>query len=210
MQEKKNMQRQMIIMLDLQESMNSRVHKEWRSRNFEWYRAIWIESAELMDHYGWKWWKKQTPDMEQVYLEIIDIWHFGLSMMLQSLQSPASISNTAIEVFSRKTEKMNLLAATETFAAASLKNDGFDLTGFSRLMHAADMTFENLYCGYVGKNVLNFFRQDHGYKEGSYKKIWEGREDNEHLVELIQTLNTNSESFKNDLYKALKLRYMTV
>ena len=210
MQEQKDMQKQMIIMLELQESMNSKVHAKWRTQNFEWYRAIWVESAELMDHYGWKWWKKQTPDMEQVCLEIIDIWHFGLSMMLQSQQSPASISHSAIEVFSQEAEKMTLLAATEAFAAASLRNNGFDLMGFSRLLRAADMTFDNLYSGYIGKNVLNFFRQDHGYKEGSYKKIWKGREDNEHLVELIQTLNTSSENFKNDLYKALKLRYTAV
>lgn len=34
---------------------------------------------------------------------------------------------------------------------------------------------------YTGKNVLNVFRQDHGYKAGTYIKVWDGREDNEHL-----------------------------
>ena len=35
-----------------------------------------------MDHYGWKWWKKQSPDTEQVKLELVDIWHFGLSQLI--------------------------------------------------------------------------------------------------------------------------------
>jgi len=39
---------------------------------------------------------------------------------------------------------------------------------------------------YVAKNVLNKFRQDHGYKEGSYHKVWNGREDNEVLAEIIR------------------------
>ena len=30
---------------------------------------------------------------------------------------------------------------------------------------------------YIIKNVLNKFRQDNGYKEGTYKKIWKMGED---------------------------------
>jgi hypothetical protein len=51
------------------------------------------------------------------------------------------------------------------------------------------MPFEELYRRYVGKNVLIFFRQDNGYKDGIYRKTWEGREDNEHLVELMTSLD---------------------
>ena len=53
---------------------------------------------------------------------------------------------------------------------------------FATIMHLIEMDFDALYRSYVGKNVLNFFRQDHGYKEGTYVKNWAGREDNEHLV----------------------------
>src|SRR5690606_27137826 len=75
---------QIQIMQKLQDGVNSKVTPNWREQGYEWYRAIWVECAELMDHYGWKWWKKQTPDTEQVALELIDIWHFGLSILLQS------------------------------------------------------------------------------------------------------------------------------
>ena len=73
-----------LNMLQMQHRMNTRVHEHWIAQNFEWYRAAWIECGELMDHVGYKWWKKQTPDMEQVHLEVVDIWHFGLSALFDA------------------------------------------------------------------------------------------------------------------------------
>ena len=69
------------------------------------------------------------------------------------------------------------------------------------------MSFERLFEGYVGKNVLNFFRQDNGYQDGSYVKLWAGKEDNEHLVEALVELDASKASFGDDLYKALESRY---
>ena len=40
------------------------------------------------------------------------------------------------------------------------------------------LNLDALYKLYVGKNILNKFRQEHGYKEGTYIKIWNGEEDN--------------------------------
>lgn len=42
---------QIKIMLDLQDSMNTKVTSNWREQSYEWYRAIWTECAELMDHF---------------------------------------------------------------------------------------------------------------------------------------------------------------
>ena len=33
----------------------------------------------MLDHYGWKWWKHQSPDLDQVRLELVDIMHFAMS-----------------------------------------------------------------------------------------------------------------------------------
>ena len=55
--------------------------------------------------------------------------------------------------------------------------------------------------------MLNFFRQDHGYKEGSYRKRWAGREDNEHLMELLQQVDTGDADAERTLYGALAARY---
>ena len=87
------MKQQLTTMLQLQGEMNTKVHSEWQEQEFEWYRAIWVECAELLDHYGWKWWKKQTPDVDQIALELVDIWHFGLSLLLLKSQSVDDIAN---------------------------------------------------------------------------------------------------------------------
>ena len=77
------MKQQIITMLELQDGMNSKVNPSWRSAGQEWYRAIWIEASEMLEHYGWKWWKKQDPDVMQVKLEVVDIVHFALSIRLE-------------------------------------------------------------------------------------------------------------------------------
>ena len=93
------MKQQISTMLDLQDSMNSKVKDDWREQNFEWYRAIWIECAELLDHHGWKWWKKQQPDVNQIALELVDIWHFGLSLLLLKDQSHDVICDSVVKAF---------------------------------------------------------------------------------------------------------------
>jgi dimeric dUTPase (all-alpha-NTP-PPase superfamily) len=201
------MQPQIMTMLELQDSMNTKVHQDWQNQGFEWYRAIWIECAELLDHYGWKWWKKQTPDTEQVQLELIDIWHFGLSILLSSGKSIAEIAADIEGQLVIETTEPDFRLDLEAFACQTLSEKSFCVKAFARLMAGIDLSFEDLYIGYVGKNVLNFFRQDNGYQDGTYVKNWAGKEDNEHLIEAVRELDTSVASFKDELYKALDERY---
>ena len=202
------MRQALETMLSMQHRMNTRVHEHWIDQNFEWYRAIWIECGELMDHYGYKWWKKQEPDMSQVRLEVIDIWHFGLSALFRSdTQVEELAGRLASELQTADGGGLGVREATEALAMDSLQTQSFSVTHFAALMQACNLSFDELYRHYVGKNVLNFFRQDHGYKEGSYLKLWEGREDNEHLAELMEVLDSQSNDFPSDVYEALKAKY---
>ena len=195
-------------MLSMQYQMNTRVHENWIEQDFEWYRAVWIECGELMDHVGYKWWKKQVPELEQVRLEVVDIWHFGLSALFESDTSIASLAKQIeLDLYHSEPETGDVRLATEALALHSLQHKDFSVPLFAQLMVACELTFDDLYRHYVGKNVLNFFRQDHGYKDGSYQKLWDGREDNEHLSELIHDLDCEEESFPEDVYTALKARY---
>lgn len=201
------MKLQIKTMLELQDSMNTKVHANWREQNFEWYRAIWIECAELLDHYGWKWWKKQQPDIDQIALELVDIWHFGLSILLLKDQSLEGIAEQVMKAFSTVNKSGNFPTDLEDFTSNTLIKKDFDVNRFAVLMKGINMDFDQLYVGYVGKNVLNFFRQDHGYQQGTYHKQWGGKEDNEHLVEIIAKLDTATSSFKDDLYKEMQTLY---
>ena len=199
---------QIKIMLELQNSMNTKVNANWQQQGFEFYRAIWVECAELLDHYGWKWWKKQSPDTEQVALELIDIWHFGLSILLQGGANQDDLVAKIQNELSIETNEQDFRLDLEKFVAATLNDRQFHISLFGRLMAGIDMSFDQLYRGYVGKNVLNFFRQDNGYKDGSYRKHWhDGREDNEHLVDAVQTLDATKLEFKEELYAELRKRY---
>ncbi|MBT6105646.1 dUTP diphosphatase [Porticoccaceae bacterium] len=201
------MKQQLATMLELQGNMNTKVHAEWRDQDFEWYRAIWVECAELLDHYGWKWWKKQTPDVDQIALELVDIWHFGLSLLLLSGDDLETIGDRVIAGFADQQGSDDFASDLEEFTAQTLVTKEFDIAGFARLMDGINMDFETLYVGYVGKNVLNFFRQDNGYQDGSYHKQWGGKEDNEHLVEIVAQLDTSAASFKDDLYSQMQSTY---
>jgi len=198
--------------LKLQNDMNSKVHPQWREQKFPFYRAIWTECAELLDHYGWKWWKKQEADIEQIQLEIVDIWHFGLSIKLQNTtEDDSTLAKQLAQELSQATLQCNdFRLAIEAMASSSLAEKAFDIKHFSTLMQLADLSTDMLFQQYVGKNVLNFFRQDHGYKDGSYIKLWNEKEDNEHLAEIVASLNSASGSFPDDVYNELKARYTLV
>jgi len=201
------MKQQILTMLELQDAMNSKVNENWVDQGFAWYRAIWVECAELLDHYGWKWWKKQTPDADQVKLELVDIWHFGLSILLLESSSEEEIATAVEQQLATANPSGDFREDLEAFTLATLQSKGFDVASFATLMAGIDLSFDELYTRYVGKNVLNFFRQDNGYQDGSYRKQWGGKEDNEHLVEAVAELDHTSPLFKDDLYQALEQRY---
>ena len=196
-------------MLDLQDRMNTKVHPEWREQGFEWYRAAWIECAELMDHAGYKWWKHADPDLEQIQLEVVDIWHFGMSALLaQRSDIDALAREISTDLEAKPGEAVgSLLEATEALAQACLTTQSFSTSAFLSVMRASGLSFEQLYRMYVGKNVLNFFRQDHGYKEGTYVKVWGGREDNEHLSDLLAAMDVTDDEFAESVYKGLVALY---
>ena len=201
------MKQRLAAMLDLQDVINARIDPNWTARDFAWYRAVWVECAELLDHYGWKWWKQQNPDIEQVKLELVDIWHFGLSLLLlQDVPRDRLIADLTLH-FSESPAGEDFPAEVEHFALQVLATRDFDVGGFARLMATAGLDFSELYRRYVGKNVLNRFRQDHGYQDGSYRKLWQGREDNEHLVEVAAALDDASADFQHHVYQALLQRY---
>lgn len=193
-------------MARMQEAHNRQVHPDWRVKRYEYYRAVWVECAELLDHFGWKWWKKQAPDLAQVKLELVDIWHFGLSELLRADELDAEVAEVLDVPPSEGAGGEGLRQAVEALATACLQSKGFSVERFADVMAALPMSFDELFRLYVGKNVLNGFRQDHGYKDGTYRKAWAGREDNEHLMELLEGVDEPATAAE-DLYAKLEARY---
>ena len=207
MSENSAAQNQIKQMLTMQNAMNSRVSETWQENGYEWYRAIWVECAEMLDHHGWKWWKHQEIDIAQVQLELVDIFHFGLSLRLMAGETVTSITETLVTELTESSGEKDFKIALENLASAAVTNKSFDAIALADCMRLMNMDLDELFRQYVGKNTLNFFRQDHGYKEGTYIKVWHGEEDNEVLANLVNTLDASASDFQQQLYAALETKY---
>ena len=212
---------QASTMLTLQTSMNVKIDPNWVQARYPYLRAVVIEGAEAIEHHGWKWWKKQEKDLPQLQMELIDIWHFILSEILLRNQADQDKSLTALtdSLSNSSTQnvinfddqhilinELDLIAKFELLIALSVSRR-IELALFASIMTDCEISWTELYCQYVGKNVLNMFRQDKGYKEGTYQKTWNGREDNEYLVEIIGSLDSSRLEFKDEVYAALESAY---
>lgn len=157
--------------------------------------------------------------MEQLRMELVDIWHFILSVSIEHKHGNVALAK--LEMLSELSlhqksvqfdniyyvltqlnllEKLDLLVGLATAKRTSLAL-------FDSLLIDCGMDWNALFKQYVGKNVLNVFRQDHGYKLGTYLKVWDGREDNEHLIEVLAATDPNSSDVRNTLYESLKTKY---
>lgn len=56
------------------------------------------------------------------------------------------------------------------------------------------------------KNVLSLFRQDYGLRDGTYTQIWNGKEDADHLQEIIESMQSLDAT---TVRRALVARYAT-
>ena len=210
---------QLNTMLSLQDGMNKKVNPDWLNAGYEYLRAAMIESVEGIEHHGWKWWKAQKKDLPQLQMELVDIWHFALSAIIIEFDGDIEKSaETIAEQLSSNQTTLTFDGKEYSFGEQDILDNLELMAGlcaakrfvvplFIKIVEQAEMTSDELYRQYVGKNVLNFFRQDHGYKEGTYIKIWNEREDNEHLVEVLDALDINLPDYSEQVYKSLKLRY---
>ena len=79
------------------------------------------------------------------------------------------------------------------------------------LFERVDLDSNEVHALFVGKNALNQFRTANGQKDDEYFKIWDGREDNEHLSEFIESqLSASIAITYQDVYSFLTERYASV
>ncbi len=83
--------------------------------------------------------------MEQVQLEVIDIWHFGLSALFvdnKSIEQIAADIECAVQDYRYRGQDVR--AATEALAAYALNHHAFSVPLFLNLMHAVELDFDAL------------------------------------------------------------------
>lgn len=185
------MKEQILTMLSLQNKMNVTVHPDWHKQGFKWTRAIMVEGVEALDHYGWKWWKKQKPDLAQVRIELVDIWHFIMSHHIEHYVPCSEPLADHLEATFKDGPPEYLVEGDprknfELLIARAASGE-IHMNAFLALMVQCKLPFDELYKLYIAKNVLNMFRQANGYKAGTYIKDWNGEEDNVVLDNLLKS-----------------------
>jgi hypothetical protein len=149
-------------------------------------------------------------------MELVDIWHFGLShTIIKAIKTGEDevevLSDTDYPVFFHdgiyRYRELPLINNVKLLVGMAMANE-FDAGLFYKICEQANLPVEELYKQYLSKNVLNFFRQDNGYKDGSYVKVWyDEREDNQHLVEIMDACDINAPDVDEVIYTNLKQRY---
>ncbi len=193
-----------LQMIQLQQQLNDATNGEnWEEgvtkngKTINWKRCIYMECAEMIDSFSWKHWKSihDEPDWENLQIEVVDVWHFVISLALQEYAREFRGSAEELALYVSELETYETLKNEAAFAAPEeimeqierimcnvLAPNSFDLSelieSFLQLCYMSNLDVASLYRLYVGKNILNQFRQDHGYKEGTYIKEWHGKEDN--------------------------------
>jgi len=204
--------------IELQKSLNEFMVPEWQSKNLNFRLAAILENAELLDSFNWKWWKKTETDWLNVEIELIDLFHFiiSYSLLLQSEQlflnfliaEEAKKLNSNEEVKRNDELKNKIIEKMSITFNGALSNNIVPVViqTFCECWFMLGENSDSLFRKYKMKNVLNKFRKNHGYKEGTYIKIWNGLEDNIVALNIQKELDDNLE-YMNNLYSKLEEEY---
>jgi len=222
-----------LQMLQLQQQLNDNTNgKEWEKgitkngKIIDWKRCAYLECAELIESYPWKHWKSidASPDYENIKIESVDIWHFIMSLALQEYylgnlgdinKLAQDITNTPnYDAFCQDIKPTDKNYYEQIECVEELIKDLFCQSTTAKIIESffevaiqSSLNLDTLYKLYIGKNILNQFRQDHGYKQGTYIKIWNGKEDN---VIMQEILDSQDDISANELYKGLQEVYQSL
>lgn len=163
-------------MMDMQDTLNSKLNKAWASQGWDWSLAIIDECMEIHGHLGWKWWKDTASykqgvtdkNRKQVQLEVVDVWHFVLSALIAKGHTAEDIRK---DFNSINGDAIDIYQAVDWLMEDAVLHSTPRLS-FNSLLHHTGLTWDKLFEIYVGKFALNKFRWDNGYAEGSYEKSW--------------------------------------
>lgn len=158
--------------------------------------AAMAELGEWLQSLGFEDWKPSEKDVDNCQIELADFMIFIINCIFYGNED--FLENITIEPVNNDyqlMEKVIWLFTTKAYSAILMTIDAYD-PAIKRIA--------------FGKKVLNQFRQDNGYKEGTYKKYWaEGQEDNVYLTKLMRATPDELVSHEN-IYNSLESRYKAV
>jgi len=213
---------EMKKMLDLQFAFNTETNGDnWlngvtkEDKEIDWELAAVLELSEALDSLNWKWWKDiaSNDDIDNIKVELVDTMCFMLSilmtdfkkdntydraLLLNKLNSIINYSRDVSYVFdSAKFKKLSFELISNTLIVKNSKsvnkNSVILFDGLLDLLYSIPgFNLHELFKMYIAKDALNTVRQQLGYKDGTYIKMWDGVEDNVHVMNTLLTLDINN------------------
>lgn len=205
------------LIVSNQNHLNARAYaEEWienaRTGQWDYSMAAVQELAEFNNSSWLPWWSKAERDSVNCRIEIVDALHFMLSVAIAQVANEADavahieyaynnsdLANGA-QFVDWTTVNNNAKRVIHQLTAETVHVPSAFLALFD-LCASLGFSFDSLVALYIGKSTLNKFRQDKGYKQGLYHKVWPSKieggkpmEDNYFLAEFV----TNAEKDLTD------------
>ena len=220
-----------VTMFNLQNELNTAsAGDSWVSgytsegREINWRLCISQEMSEMIDSFPWKHWKSldSAADIANAKIEAVDVWHFILSETITDT-SRANYETKGLNYLLNEIEDKFIEAEMKKKSTQSIIDTMFEFQSkvfdsrmiglqlmeeFIPVTVALGLSYEELYELYIGKNILNKFRQDNGYKDGTYKKIWNGEEDNVVMTRILK--EDKGKSSMDEIYNKIEAVYLTL
>ena len=152
--------------------------------------AASAEVIEKLDHLSMigTWKEQPAPDLKQAFMEGVDVFAFIMSAAIRE-----GMAHTLKDYVKYLPHYRGGFSVAQLFSQllSCINNKDWDLSGGLAILavideHLYNKTAEDLFYYYMGKQALTQFRQANGYKTGDYIKNWAGKEDNEHLTEMLE------------------------
>lgn len=202
--------------------------------------ALRVEVGEAIEYLEYKWWKlPKKVQKDLLFNEVIDVLHFILSNYIKSSYNGLyhmSIEDDYLNELLFKTEinedffklPFSLTFDTDVFnddINIAMLEDIIKTTFWHKdypllqyilqkiyiLANSLGYQDVDIYKHYIGKNALNNLRMASEYG-GSYKKVWnDGREDNAHMIDLINEMDVDEVTVESvleeltDLYNLVNI-----
>ncbi len=151
------------------------------------FMALVEELGEFVASTGYHDWKKSEIDKQNMIVELVDMVIFAMNVIYYEERSMKGTADLTVA---------NNFDLTRSLVISMAKGLYADMIATIIYLYPEVMNIIE------GKQALNILRQEHGYKEGNYSKLWSGKEDNRYLDEVMLQHN----SFQ-DIYSALEDLY---
>jgi dimeric dUTPase (all-alpha-NTP-PPase superfamily) len=176
-------------LLAIQSELNQAIVPDWEQKGLDFSLAAILETGEALDCLPWKWWKETQYNKQNLVIEMIDILHFLFSLALserdQFWQDPTAAIWRAF-----KYPPTSLVPATRDQEIINVREALLELIYFltqyrlNKYVPSLEKAFElwlqawtalgqtllQIRTYYLAKEAINRFRQQNGYKDGTYHK----------------------------------------